>query len=269
MNPQTSDIAPYTPTSFDYLVDFFHSMPAAWILICAVALVGLAIWLTRRWLPYSRIIDGLKSAPLVTTDSTVTGLVKLVGQAQPGGDDSAGYFNKASYVWSVSETLDTRSKGALRKTGSYSVAPMLIRDSAGDCVVDPQEAVVVPAVTTGKVDRHIFSGDTYHTKKLIRPGDPVIALGQIRREQARESNAPRRLRKSDSGVLLYSGKSEQRTLLRFRLFFWSTFGAMSLCVVLIGFGFWAHLQGYPNQSVGEYVDALMTQPFEGYPGAAR
>lgn len=260
MNPQTSDIAPYTPTSFDYVVDFFHSMPAAWILIGAVALVGLAIWLTRRWLPYSRIIDGLKSAPLVTTDSTVSGLVKLVGQAQPGGDDSAGYFNKASYVWSVSETLDTRSKGAFRKTGSYSVAPMLIRDAAGDCVVDPQEAVVVPAVTTSRVDRHIFSDDTYHTKKLIRPGDPVIALGQIRSG---------RLRKTDKGVLLYSGKSESRTLLRFRFFFWSTFGAMSLCLILIVFGFWAHLQGYPNQSVGEYVDALMTQPFEGYPGAAR
>lgn len=259
MNPQTPGIEPYTPTSFDYVIDFFQSIPAAWILIGAVALLGLAIWLTRRWLPYSRIIDGLKSAPLVTTDSAASGLVKLVGQAQPGGDDSAGYFNKASYVWAVSETVDAR-KTHFRKTGSYSVAPMLIRDSAGDCVVDPQEATVIPTLTKSRVDNHFLDDSTYHTKKLIRTGDPVIALGQIRSG---------RLRKSDNGVLLYSGKSESRTLLRFRFFFWSTFGAMSLCLLLIMFGFWAHLQGYPNRSVGEYVDALMTQPFESYPGAAR
>lgn len=203
---------------------------------------------------------GLKSAPLVTTDSTVSGLVKLVGQAQPGGDDSASYFNKASYVWSVSETLDARKRN-FRKSGSYSAAPMLIRDSAGDCVVDPQEAVVIPTLTKNTVDNNFLDDSTYHTKKLIRPGDPVIALGQIRREQARESNAPSRLRRSDRGVLLYSGKSEQRTLLRFRLYFWSALSAMILCLVLIVFGFWAHLQGYPNQAVSEYVDTLMSRPF--------
>ena len=268
MNPQTPGIEPYTPTQFDYVVDFFHSIPAAWILIGAAALLGLAIWLTRRWLPYSRIIEGLKSAPLVTSDSTASGLVKLVGQAQAGGDDSSSPFNKASYVWSVSETLDTRKRN-FRKSGSYSVAPMLIRDSAGDCLVDPQEAVVIPTLTKSTVDNNFLDDSTYHTKKLIRPGDPVIALGQIRREQARESNAPCQLRKSDRGVLLYSGKSEGRTLLRFRFYFWPTLAAMILCLLLTVFGFWAHLQGYPNQSVGEYVDALMTQPFEGYPGAAR
>jgi hypothetical protein len=148
---------------------------------------------------------------------------------------------------------------------------MLIRDSSGDCVVDPQEAVVVPTLSKGSVDNHLFSGDTYRTEKLILPGDPVIALGQIRRPQPKPGREaePCRLRKSDGGVLLYSGKSERGTLLRFRLYFWPTLTAMILCLVLIVFGFWSHLQGYPNQAIGEYVDALMTRPFESYPGASR
>jgi len=269
MNPQAPESEPYTPTLFDYVVDFFQGIPAAWILLGAVVLLGLAIWLTRRWLRYSRIIEGLKSAPLVTSDSTVTGLVKLVGQAYPGTDHSSSPYTNTSYVWCVSEKVDTRSKATYRKSGSYSVAPMLIRDSAGDCVVDPQEAVVVPTLRKSTVDNHFLDDSTYRTEKLIRPGDPVFALGQIRRQQTRENLAHCRLRKSDRGVLLFSGKSEGRTLLRFRLYFWPAFAAMILCVGLAGLGFWGHLQGYPNQSVGEYVDALMTRPFTEYPGANR
>lgn len=261
----------YTPTLFDYVVDFFQGLPAAWILIDAVVLLGLAIWLARRWLPYSRIVDGLKSAPLVTTDSTVAGLVKLVGQAQPGGVHSSSALPGYSDVWSVSEKLDTRSTALHRKSGSYSVAPMLLRDSAGDCVVDPQEAVVVPAVTNTTVENHLFDDSTYRTKKRIRPGDPVVALGQLRRPQPKPGQPAEtcRLRKSDAGVLLYSGKSESRTLLRFRLLFWSTFAAMFLCIGLTAFGFWGHLQGYENQSIGHFVDALISRPFESYPGAPR
>jgi len=262
MNSQGPD--PYTLTSFDYVVGFFHRFPAAWILIGAVALLSLAVWITRFWLLYHHVIEGLKSAPLVTTAAATSGLVKLVGQAQPDDDSS-------SYVWRETEKLDTRSRGSLRKTGTFSVGPMLIRDSAGDCLVDPQEATVIPTLKNTKVDNHLFDSSTYRTEWLIRKGDPVVALGELRRPQPKpgQGSEPCRLRRSDHGVLLYSGKSEAATLLRFRLYFWPTLTAMIFCLTLAGFGFWAHLQGYPNQSVGEYVDALMTRPFTPYPGADR
>jgi len=270
MNPQGP--APYPPTVFDYVVALVPRIPAAWILIGTVVLLGLAIWLTRRWVPYSRIIEGLQSAALVTSDSTASGLVKLLGQAQPGSDHAPSPYSKTPYVWCKTETVVSRSTGSFRKTGSYSVDPMLIRDSAGDCLVDPQEAVVVPTLKKSTFRNNSFDKSTSRKEVLILPGDPVVALGQISRPQpkpGREREPSCRLRKSENGVLLFSGKSERDTLLRFRLYFWSTLTAVILCLELTAFGFWAHLQGYPNQSVGEYVEALTKRPLMTYPGEVR
>lgn len=264
-NPDPGD---FVPTPLDYIADFFVGLSPAWLLVDTVGLLALALWLARKAYPLFRIVRALQTAPAASVRSNTAGTVKLSGHAYPGSEHSASSLTKTPYVWCVYEKFDSRSIASLRRSGSYSVSPILVRDASGECVVNPVDAVVVPTLVKGSTENHMFSDSTSRTEKLILPGDAVIAIGQIVTERA-NPGAPEsyRLRKSGDGVLLVSGKSERRTLLRFQLLFWPAAVAAALCAFLALHGFFAHLDSYPNQSLAEYVDALMTRPGESYPGA--
>jgi hypothetical protein len=264
-----TDAGGYVPTLLDHAEDFFVGLSPAWLLVDTILLVAAALWLARRALPLYRILRALQTAPLATVRSGASGTVKLAGHAWPGSDHAPSSLTNTPYVWCVTGKFDSRSSIGGGRSGSYSVAPMLVRDATGECVVDPREATVVPTIVQGKTDRHIFSGSTSVVERLIRPGDPVIAIGELR--SAKEKANPRapascRLGKPKGGVLLVSGKSERRTLVRFHLLFWPAALAAAFCALLGLRGFFAHVQSYPDESLLAYLEALTTRPGQSYPG---
>lgn len=266
---ENPDSEPYTPTLLDYVEDFFVGLSPAWLLVDTAGLIALAVWLGRRAYPWYRILRALRSAPLATVKSNASGTVKLLGHAYPGSDHASSTLTSTPYVWCVYEKFDSRSIVGMGRSGSYSVSPILVRDATGECVVDPQQAVVVPTLVKGRSDRHMFNDSTSQIERLILPGDPVVAIGELRSVKERvDPGAPAsyRLLKPKGGVLLVSGKSERRTLLRFRLLFWPAAAAAALCALIGMRGLIVHVESYPAPSLAQYFDVLLTRPGMSYPG---
>jgi hypothetical protein len=145
----------------------------AYVVIAFEVLAVAVAWLAYVAWPHHQIIEAIKSAPLAATISqTDAGLVKLAGNAFPPAPES-------SYVWRVTSRVDTSSSGS--RSGTYSVAPIVVRDAGGDCRVDPQEARVLSARSEIDIQNQLFSGDVQRTERFILPGDPVFALGELDR----------------------------------------------------------------------------------------
>jgi hypothetical protein len=265
-----SDPDTYFPTLLDYVYDFFVGLSPAWLLVDTLGLLALAVWLALKAYPLGRIVHALHTAPPATVRSDAQGTIKVYGHAFPGSDHAPSSLTRTPYVWCVYSKFDSRSIRGAGSSGSYSVAPILVRDATGECVVNPQEATVLHTLIKGKSASHMFGGSTSESERLILPGDAVIAIGELRRKTEKVNpGAPAtfQLRKARGGVLLVSGKSERRTLVRFHLLFWPAVVAAALCAFLALNGFSAHVESYPGQSLAEYVDALMTRPGQSYPGA--
>ena len=261
----------YSPTAFDHLLYFFYDLSAAGVAIGTLALIAAAVWLGRKALAYYRIIHAIRTAPRVAVSSGAAGLVKVVGEAQPGSPVPEG-FAKPRHVWRETSRLDTRSSRSLDRRRTYSVAPIVVRDASGDCVINPLKAVVVHDVLRGSVQPHFGNDATYYTERVILTGAPVFAIGVIGRAKKRpaEGGVERcTMRQDKNGVLLLSAKSEARTRLRFERFFWPALAGCVFCAVLAGWMFDNHLGSYPNQSLAEYGEALITRPWVINPGQNR
>jgi hypothetical protein len=273
MNEPVTDT--YQPGLFADLLYFAYDLSAAWIAIVVLASIAVGLWLAYKALPFLRVVQALKTAPQVAVGSGKEGaaaqdLVKVVGRAYPGSEIPEGYA-APDHVWRTTSTLDTGSVVHPHGTGTYSVAPVLVRDETAECLVNVLEAQVLHADKSGTVDRH-FGGDaTYETERSIRTGDPVLAIGVLGKAKKRPGHGelPRcTLRRSKSGVLVLSGQSESRTLLRFRLRFWPRAALASGCVV---FALWLaqeHLASYPEPAMARYLDMLMTDPWTPAPGVS-
>lgn len=264
----TSTTEHFTPTLIDRIHFLFFDLPAAWVAIGTLGLIVAALWVAYKALPHYRILQALKTAPEVAVSSGAEGLVKVVGEAQPGQEVPEGY-QKPRHVWRKTRKFDSRSLRSLATTLTYSVGPILVRDRSGECIVDPREAVVVPGLLRSSVTPHFGNEATYYTEKVILSGAPVFAIGKIGRAKERPGRAGVvrcAMRKSAQGVLLLSAKTERQTIRRFQLSVWSAAAAIFLCVGLAGWMFSQHLLSYPNQSLADYVDALTTRPWVLGPG---
>lgn len=250
------------------LVSWLYDLPAAWMGIVFLVLMALGLWAALRALPFRRIVRALKTAPAVSIDGAPEGVVKVRGEAHPGGVVPEGYA-APKHVWRQSEKTDLRSSPSMRTTRTYSVAPILVRDATGECLIDPQLARVLPTQSNTSEERHIFSDSTYRSEKIIHSGDKVFAIGVLGRAKKRPGQAelPRcTLRPSPSGVLMLSGQSETRTLLRFQLRFWWCASGAFFCIMLALWGFKQHLEPYPEQSLTAYFQALVSHPWALGPG---
>jgi PPK2 family polyphosphate:nucleotide phosphotransferase len=227
-SPQAEAFPAFVSGTLEHIALLFQDVPAALVamLVLCVALIAAAIWLARKSLAQYRIIQAIRTAPTVKTNSDARGLVKVVGEAQPGGEAPGGEA-KPRDVWSQSETINQRSSSHY-----LSVEPILVQDAAGGLIVDPRQAVIVPGTIEGTMHNDFFhSKKPDHTTWSIRSGAPVFAIGIIHRGKHRPGERPSHgaLSKSDHGVLLLSAKTESRTLIRFHLRLWPMAAGAALC----------------------------------------
>ena len=232
-DPWSLDVEFSAPVSgsgtLEHIAFLFQDTPAALVAFLCVALIAPAIWLARKSLAHYRIIQAIRTAPTVKTNSDARGLVKVVGEAQSGRVVPGGKA-KPKDVWSRSATIQHRS--SLSASSHYlSVEPILVQDATGGLIVDPRQAVIVPGTIEGTMHSDLDSEKPHRTRWSIRTGAPVFAIGIIHRGKHKPGETPSHgvLGKSDHGVLLLSAKTESRTLTRFHLRLWPMAVAAALC----------------------------------------
>ena len=261
-----NDAAAYTPTWLDSCDDFFQGLPAAWILIGAIALLVLGGWIASRAWSEHLVLRALSTAQAPEPGQARGTVVKLVGRAQaPGGAHHSQLTNKR-FVWRESSTF--RPNGIRRQSRARSVARIIVATPQGNYLVDTSGAKVLYSTTASSEDSG--SNSTTRTEYLILDEDPVFVIGSIAGALPSDASGEERmhnLRPTPSGVLLVSARSEQYALIYFRLRFWPIAIAAALCIGAALYGPWGHIKGYENQSPGEYLDALQTRPWTRYPRA--
>jgi hypothetical protein len=258
---QDSVAQPYTPGPFSDLLYFVYDLGPGWIVLVSLLFAAVGLWIAYRTLPLYYTLRALKSAPVVAIDSGEPGLVRVAGHAYSGQPVLDSYA-APTFVWRETSKLDTRSSPSMSRTGTYSVAMMLVRDERAECLIDPKHARVLPSRKEGEVDHH-FGGDaTYRTVRMIEVGDPVFAigvLGKAKRRTGQGELARCTLRPSRSGVLVLSGQSEARTQLYFQARYWPRAAAAFLCVVC---GIWIlkeNVMLYPTNAA--FLQQLIAQPW--------
>ena len=228
-SPQAEAFPNFVSGTLEHIALLFQDVPAALVakLLLCVALIAAAIWLARKSLAHYRIIQAIRTAPTVKANSDARGLVKVVGEAQPGGKVPGGEA-KPKDVWSQTDSYGGKLQ-RYRSSVHVSVEPILVRDTTGGLIVDPQQAVIVPGTIEGTMPGDPDSSS--HTIWSIRTGAPVFAIGIIHRGKHKLGETPSHgaLGKSDHGVLLLSAKTESRTLTRFHLRLWPTAAGAVLC----------------------------------------
>jgi len=235
-SPQAEAFPAFVSGILEHIALLFQDVPAALMsgesrlvamLVLCVALIAAAIWLARKSLAHYRIIQAVRTAPTVKTNSDARGLVKVVGEAQPSREVPEGEA-KPRAVWSQFESYGGKLQ-RYRRSVHVSVEPILVRDTTGGLIVDPQRAVIVPGAIEGTGYGDLDSTSRFTSSILT--GAPVFAIGIIHRGKHRPGETPSHgvLGKSDHGVLLLSAKSESQTLTRFHLRLWPMVAGAALC----------------------------------------
>lgn len=213
--------------------DSFFFLFQSWMIWLGLASLGVVMWLLIRAQRNLQIVQAIMTAPAVPVNSSAQGLVKIVGQAHPGGDLPKGAVDP-KLVWYARERQSTSYQGG-NSQSSRSETPILLRDAAGECLIDPNLAEVV---SSDKKSSYTEQGD-YNSESIdlefIRAGDAIFAVGILGDRTMRgyaAGQARRTLHPANKGVLLLSGRSEAETLQLFQDRRRACNFAAVLCVVL-------------------------------------
>jgi len=149
--------------------------------LSAMALISLLAWISA--LRRLRLITG---TPTSRVASAAQGYVELIGRGRPYGDPSL--ISKLRVLPCLWYRYKVEKRGAKNKWSTIdsgeSTEYFILRDSSGDCVVDPENAEII----TKHRDQWIDGSYRYTEWKLIHH-DSIYALGEFRtRNLASEFN---------------------------------------------------------------------------------
>ena len=246
----------------DMLAALFMALSPAVFVAVIVVLLGLGLWITRKAWHSRRVARAVANAPLVDLRSNASGLVKFRGTAQPPAPKPG--RGPSSLIWYSRTRRSGSNSSTLTTTDNF-----LIRDDHGVCAVNTDKTTILPSASVAKdgfLDQHSSS-----VEKALYVGDPVFALGELRRDLpplAGASDARCQLA-SCGGVLLVSGGSEREARVLYRLWFAVQAPLALLSFGLLGFGAWAHVVGYPPGNDGPaatFLESLRTTPWKSEAG---
>lgn len=150
----------------------FDSQRAHAAILPAIAVVAFIAW----WLTLRRLL-AIGGTPTSKIASAAQGCVELVGRALPHpGGALRSRFTLMACVWYQSRIQQRGEDGKWHQTESgRSDDSFLLDDGSGLCLIDPENAEVLPRRTEVSMQ-----GQDYRcTESLILPGEQVYAIGQF------------------------------------------------------------------------------------------
>jgi E3 Ubiquitin ligase len=192
----------------------------------AAALAAIACWALYKFASSLRRDRLLEDTPLVKIRSAAQGYVKVYGRAKPAeADPTPAPLSSRPCVW-WSCQVEEKYRNAKGQTSwrtintAASVAPFVLADADGECLVGPVNAEITPSShdvwfgdtpsPTGgpPVGREYFgSGDYRYTERLLRVDDHLSVTGELR------SNSEIQTGDGAAAALLRQWKSDQTALL--------------------------------------------------------
>jgi hypothetical protein len=149
-----------------YLPRWLLALPAA-------TLMGAAFW---GWMLCYRRLQALLDVPLTRIASAAQGYARLEGHAQSfPGNPLRSPFAGRECCWFSYEVVRYSDDGKVESRESdESEWSFVLRDSSGECVVDPAGARVVPLRLNTYSDRR-----SSWTERSVLPGDPLCVVGEF------------------------------------------------------------------------------------------
>lgn len=152
------------------LIGIFLPFENIWLWVLPV----MTVIAFRFWLVSLRTKRAILDAPTSKVNSAAQGYVELHGKAEyvPGCTLKTPLTSSPCvwYQYSIVERAGRKNSRTLE--GQEYGTPFLLRDETGDCLVDPNEALVI----CDTCDQWV-SGELTHSEWSIRVGDPVYAIG--------------------------------------------------------------------------------------------
>ena len=200
--------------------------PQLWLWIGGGALATIGLFFTSfALLRRARLLE---DTPTSLIRSAAQGYVELRGRARllPGPPIVSPLSDTPCAWWSyrVQERHRENDKTEWRTVEDETSGELfLLSDTTGDCIIDPDDATVMPSVKRswgGPVQRPhcppdgswFYFGDYRYTEKLILIGDPLYAIGWFRTQNAEmEFNESREV----SELMADWKKNPQDLLMRF------------------------------------------------------
>lgn len=254
--------APNPPLPMRELITLYAELlPASIFAGVSVLLLALTLWVSRPAQRHLRIIRTVTSAPLVSANGTAEGLVKVRGRAEP----ASGHDPASTVYHESSRTTRARGRSSSRTTGFIYVA-----DETGACAVNTEHAKVF--TLRGEVkDDGMFESRNWSAWGEIRTGDPVFALGALRRQAPRGAARPGvgcELVPA-RGILLYSAVPEHHVQITHGI--WLALSSLPLLalVALLGLTVQGHIRAYPpgeRGRVAAFLETLVRDPMRLEPG---
>lgn len=146
----------------------------------------------------------------------------------------------------------------------------LIQDEYGVCAVDSAKADIVP--TTHKASHAFLDTRRTSVEKIIHAGDPVFAIGELRRGLPPLAGMPEVQCQLAGGVMLVSGSPERYVKVLYGLWFLVQAPLTLLFLGLLTFGAWIHISSYPpgdGNAVTTFFESLRANPWQSDPGLER
>ncbi len=244
------------------LIHLFTELSPLAFVAASLVLLVFGLWASHAtWRSY-RILDAVANAPLADLRSTTSGWVKLRGTAQPLAAKPG--QTPSGIVWYKGQSRWGRDSSTHVTTDA-----ILIQDDYGICAVDSGKAEIRP--TTHETSHAFLDRSRSTTVQIIRTGDPLFAIGELRRNPPSLSGATSshcELTRS-GGVLLVSGSPERSVKIYYRLWLLVQLPLALLCCGLLSFAALIHIGSYPpsrGSSVRTFVESLRTTPLLSEPG---
>lgn len=251
--------------AFYMFAGLFAGMPPAVFVLVSLLLFALTLYAGYHALHSVRIVVAVASAPLTDLNSRTSGLAKLRGTAQPASAPARS--SPSSVVWYSRTHREGSKSSTLTTTDNF-----LIEDGYGRCAVDVAKAVIVPSQSEST---HAFLDKSRVTdEKVIRAGDPVFALGELKFGLPPLADIPTvqcQLAKI-GGVMVVSGDSEKNVKVLYSLYVLVLAPLTLLCTGALAFGIFIHLGSYPPSKgsvIKTFIESLRETPWESDPGLER
>lgn len=152
-------------------VAIFAPMPA-WI--WSWVLPPMAVTAFLLWIVNFRMISAIRNAPTSKVASAAQGLVELQGTVQyvPGCTLKAPLTQAPCVCYWYSVVENAGRKHARKLEGHDFATPFLLRDTTGECLIDPNDAWVIC-----RTREQWVIGERTYTEWSIRIDDPIYAIG--------------------------------------------------------------------------------------------
>jgi hypothetical protein len=190
----------------------------------AAVLAALACWALYKFAASLRRDRLLEDTPLVKIRSAAQGYVKVYGRAKPAETDpTPAPLSSRPCVW-WSYQVEEKYRNAKGETSwrtintAASVAPFVLADADGECLVGPVNAEITPSShdvwfgdspspSGGPIGEYFGSKDYRYTERLLRVDDQLSVTGELR------SNSEIQTNEGEAAALLRGWKSDQAALL--------------------------------------------------------